>query len=1066
MGAENVRTDGSDSSGASATTEGAEEAIQHRLKALSKQVVKTALETRQGRLQDDGSDDLQTLPSQDIQYLENRVENLASKILDNVLPISRAKASKENSAGDETSRLVSARSTSSSVSTLPEDYDVKANAMTMRIIKTLLNLKKMMPHPKPRTQDKSGKTTAATIASCTNFDALYNAPKEAFTLNKDEIAGLAQAMTERLNVLDDASTPEPQVSPRDGLVGELCNHIVDGIGLDKMSPRSDRISTSGSESQLAFKIVQNVVKKGDYGTQHVALSEGGVSLADKIVNGQIANAQEYVENSAESMFDDMAREAHELATELLKAEDGHKSSSDTDSVDGIADRLAGLIVDYGQEQYLKESLDKKADIISKEVSDIAHGLIRELLMSAKAGVSEDGETRSQKSASSYRKVCLSNSNTTTATLELAFSEAIGALTNTVIKSHPSSDHVTRTHSEVALRRLLQVLQNSYTHHDDDAASRGSSAASCLADDLASTVIGTCESAMNQVCTGTMAKPDLAEAKGTQVEVESIDDQANKLLESILNELRVSEPTESVQSSELLTPNEITSFENEDDAATQISKVLVQRLVPHLIEHFKPPPPPPSFDAQTSCFKDFRKTGIYKKRFRPQDYTSTESNSDLPSAESTLSSAEELSQEASSHRMMTKLDRLAMNIVTDTVKDDRIHNVKKADEIHSLVQDLALGIVDTLFIPGSRAGSKPSSPEKAWSRGNSPQKRYRKKTSTPASRETPRQKLGKHEDPEAILARALRRTSSNSSLGGGKFKPKPPTTPKRKNRITCVDKLANQIVDNNFERKSGSSKTTSGASHNGSDIDAMSYALCRDLPKTVDVSDTTTSADEKLADAVVPRDMEMSPTSDSDALVQHFINGMVETSMVDGEDTRSMASSLAEELVAKSWKAGAVSTKTGESSVAERMIAQSMVDAAAPSSYETELASDLVKETIDGAAVPSSHSTELASDLVNEGMDNAELPSEGSSLAEVMIAESVHVVLSDSKSERSSIAERIIEQGVQGGTEKALSKSPTSSVAEDIIGNLSPFAGSESPDETLADDILEHVLCGIPEKKQE
>ena len=38
----------------------------------------------------------------------------------------------------------------------------------------------------------------------------------------------------------------------------------------------------------------------------------------------------------------------------------------------------------------------------------------------------------------------------------------------------------------------------------------------------------------------------------------------------------------------------------------------------------------------------------------------------------------------------------MNIVTDAIKDDRVHNVRKADQIHNLVGDLALGIVDTIL----------------------------------------------------------------------------------------------------------------------------------------------------------------------------------------------------------------------------------------------------------------------------------------------------------------------------------------------------------------------------------
>merc|ERR1719500_2514452 len=290
-------------------------------------------------------------------------------------------------------------------------------------------------------------------------------------------------MTERLNMLDESSSSEAVTSPRDGLVGDL---------------------------------------------------------SDKIVDGGVKGASRFAEDSAEELLDDISRQAQELAGELMQADESKPDTSETDSVDGIADRLAGLIVDYGQDAFLKESLDRKADIISKEGSDIAHDLIKELLMSARDGVSIDSSSRSQRSAGSYRKVHLSNSETTTATLESAFSEAIGALTNTVIRSHPCSDHITRTQSEVALRRLLQVLQSSFDLPEDDAASRGSSAASCLADDLASTVLDQCETAMNQKSSGTQVKPDTAEAKSTQADGESVDEQANALLKSILDELNVVE----------------------------------------------------------------------------------------------------------------------------------------------------------------------------------------------------------------------------------------------------------------------------------------------------------------------------------------------------------------------------------------------------------------------------------------------------------------------------------------------------------------------------------------------
>ena len=35
----------------------------------------------------------------------------------------------------------------------------------------------------------------------------------------------------------------------------------------------------------------------------------------------------------------------------------------------------------------------------------------------------------------------------------------------------------------------------------------------------------------------------------------------------------------------------------------------------------------------------------------------------------------------------------MNIITDTMKDDRLHGVKKSEQVQGLVNDLAIGIVE-------------------------------------------------------------------------------------------------------------------------------------------------------------------------------------------------------------------------------------------------------------------------------------------------------------------------------------------------------------------------------------
>ena len=73
-------------------------------------------------------------------------------------------------------------------------------------------------------------------------------------------------------------------------------------------------------------------------------------------------AQKHAQDSAESALEEMAIDAHGLADILVQAavDEERDTVSETDSVDSIADRLAGLIVDYGEEKYLKENLDQKA----------------------------------------------------------------------------------------------------------------------------------------------------------------------------------------------------------------------------------------------------------------------------------------------------------------------------------------------------------------------------------------------------------------------------------------------------------------------------------------------------------------------------------------------------------------------------------------------------------------------------------------------------------------------------------------------------------------------------------
>merc|ERR1712159_415714 len=151
---------------------------------------------------------------------------------------------------------------------------------------------------------------------------------------------------------------------------------------------------------------------------------------------------------------------------------------------------------------------------------------------------------------------------------------------TVIKQNADDGTICRNQSEIALRKLLRVLQEQYQPGvEEDAKSVGSSGASVLGNDICTSIISDQARAMNQTTQGTDPKPKFGVTRSIQAMPQTVDDQANQLLNQILTELDIP-TTESVSES---TPTKRTStnnFENESDAATQISKVLVQRLVPH------------------------------------------------------------------------------------------------------------------------------------------------------------------------------------------------------------------------------------------------------------------------------------------------------------------------------------------------------------------------------------------------------------------------------------------------------------------------------------------------------
>jgi len=399
--------------------------------------------------------------------------------------------------------------------------------------------------------------------------------------------------------------------------------------------------------------------------------------------------------------------------------------------------------------------------------------------------------------------------------------------------------------------------------------------------------------------------------------------------------------------------------------------LVQRLVPHLVEHFTPIPPKVQ-SVGTSSFKDFRKTGIYKEKFRPQDYT-TSSQTELDTAPS--SSNSEIDLPKNSRKLMSKMDHLAMNIVTDALKDDRVHNVRKADQIHTLVGELALGIVDTILSPASKTNllNKKNIVGK---------QKVVKKVRTPVKK-----KRVQGPSSDKLLAKAL----DKARLGGQNKSGTITATP------SGIEKLAEEIIDN-VGRHSGSSRTSSGLSHDGSDVDILSYKLISKLPRNIEISPRSTSGSEILAARLVPNEvsMESSPRSE----VDNFAEKLVEKSCKDGaEDVEfgvSASSSLAEFAISKSFVEGNYSKTTSESNMIDQMIKMATLDAV------------------------------------------------------------------DIQSTKSSLASLVVRKSMFEGEEIALSKSPVSSVASDIVRNIEELRNSDmSTADELAEDILQHVLTDLP-----
>jgi len=253
----------------------------------------------------------------------------------------------------------------------------------------------------------------------------------------------------------------------------------------------------------------------------------------------------------------------------------------------------------------------------------------------------------------------------------------------------------------------------------------------------------------------------------------------------------------------------------------------------------------------------------------------------------------------------------------------------------------------------------------------------------------------------------------------------------------LENLAGNIVDRINERQSGSSRIASDNSHSSSEVANMTQGIIDKLPQQYSISPSEQSFEGEIADRVVPVDASPRSNTTNTSLGDQFIKAVVNQSIILGEEeTVSGASSLAEEFVAKSIPYALQSTKTGESSVAEMLVAKSVLQGQFTQTTGSSLGSQVVEEAITQAKIDD-QSTE-------------------SSFVENVVAKSVVAGGKSTISTKSSFAEKIVASGWKEGEKQALSKSPNSSLAEDIVRNISPLMSSRSAGSQLADDMLEHV----------
>ena len=190
---------------------------------------------------------------------------------------------------------------------------------------------------------------------------------------------------------------------------------------------------------------------------------------------------------------------------------------------------------------------------------------------------------------------------------------------------------------------------------------------------------------------------------------------------------------------------------------------------------------------------------------------------------------------------------------------------------------------------------------------------------------------------------------------------------------------------------------------------MSYKLISKLPRNIEISPRSTSGSEILAARLVPNEVSMESSPRSE--VDNFAEKLVEKSCLDGAEDVEFGVSAS-------------------SSLAEFAISKSFVEG---NYSKTTSESNMIDQMIKMATL----------DAV------------------------------DIQSTKSSLASLVVRKSMVEGEEIALSKSPVSSVASDIVRNIEELRNSDmSTADELAEDILQHVLTDLPsnlnvkEKKDE